>query len=42
LLYPDLEKPVFQIIGESDEYEKAVNLTKKFQTYVQTWMQEEF
>ncbi len=41
LLYPDLEKPVFLIVGESDEYEKAVTLAKKFQTYVQTWLQEE-
>ncbi len=42
LLYPDLEKPVFHIVGESDDYEKAVSLAKKFQSYVQNWMQEEF
>lgn len=42
LLYPDLEKPEFLIIGESDNYETAVALSKKFQSYVQTWMQEEF
>ncbi|MCX7908306.1 MAG: sugar phosphate nucleotidyltransferase [Ignavibacteria bacterium] len=42
LLYPDLEKPEFLIIGESDDYETAVTLSKKFQTYVQTWMQEDF
>lgn len=42
LLYPDLEKPEFLIIGESDTYETAVALSKKFQTYVQTWMQEDF
>lgn len=41
LLYPDLEKPVFLIVGESDEYERAVNLAKKFQSYVQTWLQED-
>ncbi len=41
LLYPDLEKPVFLIVCESDEYEKAVNLAKKFQSYVQTWLQED-
>jgi mannose-1-phosphate guanylyltransferase/phosphomannomutase len=42
LLYPDLEKPEFFIIGESDNLEKAVSLAKKFQTYVQSWMQEDF
>lgn len=42
LLYPDLEKPVFLIVGESDEYERAVNLAKKFQSYVQTWLQEDY
>ncbi len=42
LLYPDLEKPEFYVIGESDEFEKAVTLSKKFLSYVQTWMQEDF
>jgi mannose-1-phosphate guanylyltransferase/phosphomannomutase len=42
LLYPDLEKPEFHIIGESDDYEKAVSLAKRFQSYVLNWIHEDF
>ncbi len=42
LLYPDLEKPEFLIIGESDNYETAVALSQQFQNYVSNWMKEDF
>lgn len=39
--FPDLEKNEFSVIGESDSYSQAVNLTNKFSTFLRKWIAEE-
>lgn len=41
LFYPDLEKIEFIVIGESDSYSQAVNLTNKFSNFLKKWIVEE-
>jgi mannose-1-phosphate guanylyltransferase/phosphomannomutase len=41
LLYPDLEKPEFLVIGESDQYETAMSLSKKYASLVQNWLHDD-
>ncbi len=41
LMLPDKEKASFLVIGESDQYENAVNLAKKYSHLVSQWREEE-
>lgn len=41
LFYPDLEKPEFIVIGESDSYSQAVSLANRFSNFLKKWIVEE-
>ncbi len=41
LFYPDPERPLFLVIAESNELEKATSLAKKYSTQVGNWLSED-